>query len=302
MSTAPVTPVTPAAPAAPVVAPVTAENVTVNMTREQIAAAQPAPAVASPAVEANPAAIPAAVVAPTPDNPVVTVDLGGGQYEVKYLTGETFKGTATEVLAKVGQSHVSTKQWAQSEVAKAKVPPATPVLPEPSKFSTPEEEATAAYVMELFAKKAGYNSSEQMLQEQARIRNNAEQFAGQNLSVQFAAVAPEFNGTAENSDKLLNTVKTLGLDSLLSSNDPGQQLNALRAAHAFALQNKIYDPRPAAPVVAAPVVATPPPPPIPSSGPVDLSAVPEDLKVDINMPKEEIQRRIDMARQRNYIY
>lgn len=299
MSTAPVTPVTPATPAAPVAAPVTAENVNVNMTREQIAAAQPAPI--APVIEAPAAPIPAAVTAPTPDNPVVTVDLGGGQYEVKYLTGETFKGTATEVLAKVGQSHVSTKQWAQSEVAKAKVP-ATPVLPEPSKFSTPEEEATAAYVMELFAKKAGYNSSEQMLQEQARIRNNAEQFAGQNISVQFAAVAPEFNGTAENSDKLLNTVKTLGLDSLLSSNDPGQQLNALRAAHAFALQNKIYDPRPAAPVAVAPVVATPPPPPIPNSGPVDLSTVPEDLRVNINMSKEEIQRRIDLARQRDYIY
>lgn len=293
MSTA--TPVTPAAPAAPA-APVTAEQVNVNMTREQIAAAQPAPV----APAAPTPAIPAAIIEPTPDNPVVTKDLGGGQFEVKYLTGESFKGTAAEVLSKVGQSHVTTKQWAQAEVAKTKQPAAPVPTPEPSRFSSEEEKATAKYVTELQAKELGFASVDEYKQALGRIQQNTEQFAGQNLSVQFAASAPEFNGTPENSEKLLNTIDTLGFTQQFATGDTKQQLNILRAAHAFALQTKIYDPRPA---IAAPV-ATPiaPPPPIPSSGPVDLNTVPEDLRVDVNMTKEEIQRRIDLARGRNYIY
>lgn len=294
MSTAPVTPVAPATPAAPVAAPVTAENVTVNMTREQIAAAPAAPA---PAVEATPAAVPA----PTPDNPVVTVDLGGGQYEVKYLTGETFKGTATEVLGKIGQSHVSTKQWAQSEVAKAKAPAPAPVTPPPSVFSTPEEAATAQYVLELQAKGLGFPTVDAYKEALGRIQQNTDQFAGQSLSIQFAAAHPEFNGTPENSDKLLKTVDDLGLTQNFMSNNPTMQLNALRAAHAYALQTKVYEAKPAAQAAAAPVVVAPPPP-IPNSGPVDLSTVPDDLKVNVNMSREEISRRIDLARQRNIIY
>jgi len=287
MSTA--TPVTPVAPVTPA-APVTPETVNVNMTKEQIAGAQPS----APVTPAIPVA-----AEPTPENPVVTKDLGGGQFEVKYLTGETFKGTAQEVFAKQGQAHVNTKNWARTEVEKAKQPVTPPTPPEPSRFSTPEEEATARYVLELQAKGLGFGSVDEYKQALGRIQQNTEQFAGQNLSVQFAAAAPDFNGTPENSEKLLNTVETLGLTQNMLSGDPATQLNALRAAHAFALQTGVYQARPSA--QAAPVTPIPPPP-IPSTGPTDLSAVPDDLKVDVNMTKEEIQKRIDLARQRNYIY
>lgn len=282
MSTTPVTPVTP-------VAPVPAAEVNVNMTREQIAAATPSPA-ATPAAPVIPA-----VVAPTPENPVVTTDLGNGQFEVKYLTGETFKGSAAEILQKQGQAHVNTKNWAKQQT---QTPPA-PVVPPPSKFATPEEEATANYVTELQAKALGFNSASEYKQALNRVQQNTEQFAGQNLSIQFAAAAPEFNATQENSDKLLQTVDDLGLTQQFIGGDTGQQLKILRAAHAYALQTKVYEPKPATTV--APVTPAPPPP-IPQSGPVDISTVPEDLKVDVNMTKDEIQRRIDLARQRNYIY
>ena len=284
MSTTPVTPSVPA--------PVPAEQVNVNMPKEQIAAAVPTPTPAP----ATP--IPAAPAEPTPENPVVTKDLGNGQFEVKYITGETFKGTAAEILQKQGQSNYNTHQWAKSEIAKAKEPPA-PVPPAPKVFATPEEEATANYVTELQAKALGFTNVDEYKAALGRIQQNTEQFAGQNLSLQFAAAAPEFNATPENSEKLLNTVDALGFTHLMTSGDTQQQLNALRAAHAFALQNKIYEAKPSAQAVPTPPI---PPPPLPASGPVDLSTVPDDLKVDVNMPKEEIQRRIDLAKQRNYIY
>lgn len=271
--------------------PVPAEQVNVNMPKEQIAAAVPTPT-QTPAAPAPPPA------EPTPDNPVVTKDLGNGQFEVKYLTGETFKGTASEILARQGQAHVSTKLWAKTEIEKAKQPPAPPTPSPASRFASPEEEATAKYVADLFAKQMGYDNAEQLQQEQGRIQQNTEQFAGQNLSVQFAAAAPEFNATPENSEKLLDTVESLGLTPLMVNGDPSQQLNALRAAHAFALQNKIYEPKPTVQTTTPQI----PPPPIPSTGPTDLSAVPDDLKVDVNMSKDEIQRRIELAKSRNYIY
>lgn len=274
------------------VTPVPAEQVTVNMPKEQIAAAVPTPTQAT-----APPALPVAVE-PTPENPVVTKELGNGQFEVKYLTGETFKGTAAEILSKQGQSNYNTHQWAKAEIAKAKQVSA-PVNPPPqSPFATPQEEDTARYVTELQAKFLGFKSAEEYQEALGRVQQNTEMFAGQNLSVQFAAVHPEFNGTPENSEKLLNTVESLGLTPLMVNGDPNQQLNALRAAHAFALQNKIYEPKPTVQATTPQI----PPPPIPSTGPTDLSTVPDDLKVDVNMPKEEIQRRIDLARSRNYIY
>jgi hypothetical protein len=279
---------TPATPAAPI----TQDQVNVNMTREQIASAVPAPAV-------EPAAVtPPASVEPTPDNPVVTTDLGNGQLSVRYLTGETFQGTAAEVATKIGQAHVNTKNWAKSQTAQPAAP--VPETPAPSPFASPEEEQTAKYVLELQAKGLGFKSVEDYREALTRIQSTTERTAGEHLSIAFAASAPEFNATAENSEKLLNTIDVLGLTPNFMSNDPTMQLNALRAAHAFALQNKIYEPKPA--VQATPVIAPPPPPPPPSSGQADLSTVPEDLRVDVNMSKEEIQKRMDMARQRNYIY
>ena len=273
----------------PTPAPVAAPEVNVNMPKEQIAAAVPAP---------TPAPIPAAT-APTPENPVVTTDLGNGQFEVKYLTGETFKGTAAEILPKMGGAHVSTKLWAKTEIDKAKQPPAPPAPPAPSKFATPEEEQVANYVADLNAKRYGFNNAEEFQQALGRVQQNTEQFAGQHLSLQFAASAPEFNATPENSEKLLNTVDSLGLTPQFVSGDTAQQLKILQAAHAYALHTKVYDAKPVAANVPPPPV---PPPPIPSSGPTDLNTVPDDLRVDVNMSKEEIQRRIDLARQRNYIY
>jgi len=282
MSTAPTVPASPAVPA---------EQVTVNMPKEQIAAAVPTPAAPTPAIPV--------AAEPTPENPVVTKDLGDGKFEVKYLTGETFTGTAAEILPKIGGAHVNTKLWAKTEIEKAKQPPAPPTPPAPQVFANEEEGRIAKYVTELQAKELGFQTVDEYKAALGRIQQNTEQFAGQNLSVMFSAAAPEFNATPENSEKLLNTVETLGLTPLMLSGDTGQQLNALRAAHAFALQTKVYEAKPAA--QAAPITPIPPPP-IPSTGPVDLSTVPDDLKVDVNMTKDEIQRRIDLARQRNYIY
>src|SRR6476646_1850654 len=148
----------PAAPSAP--APIT-----INTPAAEIAAANAASQQTdTPGQPRNPdgtfapvaAAPPPPPPEPTPENPVVTRDLGAGQVEVKYLSGETFKGTVAEVAAKIGAAHVNTKLWAQGEVAKAQQPP-PPAAPEPvSPFANPQEQELAEYTADLVAKLLGY--------------------------------------------------------------------------------------------------------------------------------------------------
>lgn len=236
----------------------------------------------------TPPAVPASPVAPTPENPVVTQDLGGGKIKVQYLTGETFEGTPTEVAVKMGQAHVSTKLWAKEQVAAAQTPPApTPVAP-PSPFANPEEQQVAEYTANLQAKLLGYQDWRDMQRALGNIQENTIDYASQTTALQFQATQPDFNPTKDNSDKLLSVISQSGLDPVFETATREQQVMMLRQAHAYCLQQKIYDAKPTGTV---PAVPTPPPPAPTGRSPQDAEGLPENLRATVNDTPEQIKAK-----------
>lgn len=236
-------------------------------------------------------AAPPAVIVPTAENPVVTRDLGEGKFQVEYLTGEKFEGSAAEVLAKVGQAHVSTKLWAKNQVA----PPAPVPVVEPPKspFANDEEAQVAQYTANLIAKTLGYPDAQTMQRALGHIQENTTDYASQAVTLQFQAAEPTFNATKDNSDKLIDVINQSGMGQAFDSAERPQQVQMLRQAHAYCIMNKIYDPKPSG---APPVRVTPPPPPPPSGRtPTSAEALPENLRATINDKPEEILAKMRAA-------
>lgn len=234
-------------------------------------------------------AAPPAQVAPTPENPVVTQDLGGGKIKVQYLTGETFEGTPTEVAVKMGQAHVSTKLWAKEQVAAAQTPqsPPTPAAP-PSPFANPEEQQVAEYTANLQAKLLGYQDWRDMQRALGNIQENTIDYASQTTALQFQATQPDFNPTKDNSDKLLGVISQSGLDPVFETATREQQVMMLRQAHAYCLQQNIYQ---AKPTGTTPTVPTPPPPAPTGRSPQDAAGLPENLRATVNDTPEQIKAK-----------
>lgn len=309
MATNPTTPTTPASPNAPAV-PVTPAPVTVNTPAADIAAANAASQAtttpgqprnadgtfASPATPATPAA-PAAPAEPTPDNPVVTRDLGNGQVEVRYLSGEKFTGTALEVAAKIGQAHVTTKQWAQSEVAKAKQPPAVTPEPPPSLFSDPQEEAVARYTAGLVAKLLGYPDADTMSRALGHIQDSTVDYSSQLTALQFQAKAPDFNPTPENNDKLFGVIMQSGIsDEEFGQKTREQQVMLMQQAHTYCIATGQYQAKPAANAPTTPRVPNPPPPaPTGARPPETGGAIPPELVAQPGDSLEVIKQKWEKA-------
>ena len=254
-----------------------------------------APTAAAP----HPAPLPAT---PTPENPVVTTDLGGGQVEVKYLTGETFKGTVAEVAAKIGQSHVTTKQWAQSEVAKAKQPPEPAPPPPPSRFEDAQEEAVAKYTANLVAKTLGYPDAETMVRALGHIQDSTVDYSSQLTALQFQAKAPDFNPTPENNEKMFNVILQSGIsDEEFGQKTREQQVMLMQQAHAYCLATNQYTAKPAT----APRSNVPnPPPPAPTTGvrPATIGGeLPPELVAKVTDSAEVIKQKWDRAVELGYV-
>lgn len=278
-------PVTPPNPAAPSPQPTAAELAAANAASQLTAT----PGQPTPAATPEP---PSAPQQPTPDNPVITSDLGGGRFKVQYLTGETFEGTAAEVLANQGRAHVSTKLWAKQQAAQPPTPTA-PVAP-PSLFTDPSEEAAAEYAANLIAKKLGYPDAQSMQNALGHISETSADFSAQSISLEFQAAAPDFNQTPENSNKLLGLIaETVGDDAFGAMNRE-QQVKMMRQAHAFLLQTGQYQPKPSA---HQPRNVPAPPPPAPTgSRPPDTGGVlPPELVVQPGDSLEVIKQKWDKA-------
>lgn len=249
----------------------------------------------APPVAAAPV-VPVAIE-PSPENPVVTTDLGNGQYEVKYLTGESFKGTAAEILPKIGQAHVSTKLWAKNQVQAP--PPPAPVVEPPSRFANPEEQAVAEYTANLIAKTLGYPDAPTMQRALGHIQENTADYASNIITLQFQASQPDFNATPDNSQKLLQVIAQSGIsDEEFGQKSRDQQVMLMRQAHTYCIMNKIYDPKPSG----APQARVAPPPPPPPSGrtPTSAEALPENLRATLNDTPEQIKAKWEQAKAAGY--
>jgi len=282
---------TPAIPATPAI----------PLTTEQIAAAnaasQSTPTPGQPPVAAELAA--PVITAPTPENPVVVTDLGGGRFKTELLTGEVFEGTAQEILAKQGQAQVSTKLWAKDQVTKAAQPatPATPEAPQ-SVFANAEEQAAAEYAAGLVAKSLGYPDAQTMRRALGMIQETSSTFAAQNIELQFLTAQPDFNNTKENNEKLLGNIVNAGLGEAFDRASPKQQVNMLQMAHSFLVQNdKSYttkqagnNPKPPMPIPPVPVGSRPP----------TTGGIPENLKAVPGDSPQEVMRKWQEAKKLGY--
>ena len=243
-----------------------------------------------------PPAAPPTPAAPTPENPVVMNDLGNGVFEVKYVTGETFKGTAAELLPKMGQAHVNTKLWAKQQVQQQTPPP--PAAPQ-SPFTDPAEAATANYVLDLIAKKMGLPNGEALASQFGYIDQNATDYASQTVALQFQASQPDFNPTQENSDKLLQVINDSGIGPAFDAAPRDQQVMMLKQAHAYCLMNNVYAAKPKTP--AAPSVPAPPPPAPGGRTAMPEGQLPDNLKATLSDTPEQIKAKWAEAQRLGYV-
>ena len=281
------TPAVPASPAAP-------------LTTEQIAAANAASqntaTPGQPPVAVEPAA--PVVTAPTPENPVVVTDLGGGRFKAVHLTGEEFEGAPQEILDKQGRAQVSTKLWARDKVAQAAQPAPTPAPQPQSMFANAEEQAAAEYAAGLVAKSLGYPDALTMRRALGMIQETSSTFAAQNVELQFLTAQPDFNNTKENNEKLLGNIVEAGMGDAFDRATPKQQVQMLRQAHSYlAMNDKSYTVKQAG--------ANPPPPrPIPpvpvGSRPPSTGGIPENLKAVPGDSPQEVMRKWNEAKKLGY--
>jgi len=245
---------------------------------------------------APPAAPPVAAPAgPTPENPVIVTDLGEGKFKAQYLTGETFEGSAADVLAKTGQAHVNTKLWAKQQVQQTQQPPQVQAPPAPqSRFKTPEEKATADYVAQLL----GFPDVEALENKFNYVEANTTDYAAQTVALQFQAVQQDFNPTTENSDKLMKVINDSGIGPAFDAAPRDQQVQMLRQAHAYCLMAKIYDPKP---VTAAPNIPAPPPPAPGGRAQVPMGQLPDNLKASLNDNPDQIKAKWAEAQRLGYV-
>jgi hypothetical protein len=289
MSSTPITPNMPA-PAAPAID----VNTPLDQLQQQPRNPDGTFAAVAPA-EPPPAPTPAD---PTPDNPVIVSDLGNGRFQARYLTGEKFEGTAQEVLAKTGQAHVNTKQWAQAKVAEAQQQLEAPAAPPaaPSLFANPEEEQVANYTANLVARKLGYPDADTMVRALGHIQDSTIDYSSQLTAVQFQAQAPDFNPTAENNAKLFGVIQQSGVsDEYFGKLTRDQQVSMMRQAHAFCIQSGAYQPKPG-PSSIPRMAVPPPPPPVSGSQPALVSGqIPADLMAQPGDSLEVIKQKWEKA-------
>lgn len=256
--------------------------------------------VAAPVAAPTPVAAPVPVPTPTPTPaaPYATEDLGNGRVRVKFSDlPEVYEGTQAEILPKIAEALYNTKKYAQTLKQTPPTPVAPVVVPPTSSlFADTVEEQAAGQLLDLIAKKAGYDKGEDLLKVLNHTTTTADDYQSNQLSIAFQAAQQDFNGTPENIEKLAQTIGlSVGSDAAWAQMNPQQQLYAMRQAHAYNLQNKIYEARP----VTAAIPTVPPPPPVPTGkSPQDAFAgVPPELVPTVNDSQAVILQKIEKLRQ-----
>lgn len=212
---------------------------------EPQAAAQPTPT--TPSVEPS-----AAPPAPQPEWGNISKNTDGS-YEVKLATGEVFKGTADEVIAKQAEAHVNTKRWAQ-EIRRVATG-----TPQPQPQLTQEQivqRDTQRWVMSQVA--AALNiDPERFPQIVNEMYANTQQSAMRSAWADFTSSCPDYADTPQNAEAI---VDYLPQDVIAQQRPPSSE--ELRRAHAIAIYEKRYQPV----SQQSQTASTPVPPIMPSSG------------------------------------
>ena len=235
-----------------------------------------------------------------PNEPLVTfIDRPDGTFDAKLVTGETFTGFKADenrdAIRKLAESKVNTRrhyenlaQQQQSANGQQSQPQAQPPVNESPSLTD--------WFLDETARRFGYqNSAELVADQNARYQreqqNNEvlEQFKNQNIVSEFFAAHPEY----PNTDQANNALETI-----INRNGWEWTPDSMAAAHALAVQHRVYQPLSQQEIAVAngyaPEAHRPVPPPIPRSGSPDNNAPAFDLWTE---PLDQQRKRI-LAAQR----
>jgi len=218
----------------------------------------------------------------------------GDKVKVKFSDlPEVYEGTQQEILSKVTEALYNTKKWAQTRQPQQVHQPVQPVPQPQSPFATPEEKAAADQLLDLTARGLGLKNGDELKERMGFITQTTEETATRDLSINFMAQNPDYNPTQENSEKLAGIIsKMVPSDEAWGRMPQQQQLSIMQAAHALAIQSKVYTAN--APQTAQNLTGPPPPPPIPvqNSPRETYAGVPPELIPTINDTQAVILNKI----------
>jgi hypothetical protein len=235
-----------------------------------------------------------------PNEPLVTfIDQPDGTFDAKLVTGETFRGFKAnenrDAIRKIAESKVNTRRHYENLVQQQPTngqetqPQAQPQV-QPANNPTAENQSLTDWFLDETAKRFGYQNGAEMVADQnARYQreqqNNVllEQFKNQNIVSEFFSSHPEY----PNTDQANNAIETI-----INRNGWEWTPDTMAAAHALAVQHRVYQPLSQQEIALAngyaPEVHRPTPPPIPRGG------NPENNQSTMNeweMPLDQLRKR-----------
>jgi DNA-nicking Smr family endonuclease len=247
-------------------------------------------AIASPGVQAN------------PNEPLVTfIDQPDGTFDAKLVTGETFRGFKAnenrDAIRKIAESKVNTRRHYEN-LAQQQQPANGQQLQPQAQPPASESPSLTDWFLDETAKRFGYQNGAEMVADQnARYareqQNNAvlEQVKNERTVQEFFANHPEY----PNSDQANNA-----LEQIINRNGWEWTPDTMAAAHALAVQNRVYQPLSQQEIAIAngyaPQVHRPTPPPIPRSSAADSQVTEFNLWTE---PLDQLKKRISMHRGQN---
>jgi hypothetical protein len=219
--------------------------------------------------------------------PVSLVDQPDGTFNVVLQSGETFKGFPQslkgenrEAIRRLAEGRVSTQQYYQSLLEQAVAQQQQPAngqqtqpqpQVQPANGAANENQSLTDWFLDETAKRFGYQNGAEMVADQnARYQreqqNNEllEQYKNQNIVSQFFMEHPEY----PNTDQANNA-----LEQIINRNGWEWTPDSMAAAHALAVQNRVYQPLSQQEIALAngyaPEAHRPAPPPMIKSGSPD---------------------------------
>jgi hypothetical protein len=234
-----------------------------------------------------------------PNEPLVTfIDQPDGTFDAKLVTGETFRGFKAnenrDAIRKIAESKVNTRRRYENLVQQPangqQTQPQAQPQAQPANNPTAENQSLTDWFLDETAKRFGYQNGAEMVADQnARYqreqKNNEvlEQYKNRNIVSQFFMEHPEY----PNTDQANNA-----LEQIISRNNWDWNPDTMAAAHALAMQHRVYQPLSQEEIAAAsgyaPPAHRPTPPPIPRGGNPETSTTQAD---PWNMPLDQLRKQ-----------
>ena len=218
-------------------------------------------------------------------------NLPDGNVQVRLVTGERFVGDPIKVTQQIAESKVRTTTWARQKVREAQQTQPMQVEQQPQQQITAPEPTQqnsiadywAAEQAQALARRFGFADENEMLSWGQNINQSLAQHADERLAMEFATRVPDFPGTPEASDALVNIVQANGWE---------YSADSLMAAHLLATRNHVYEPLTAEQIQAslgnAPQPTRQAPPPMLRGSNPEFSSAPPD---PYNMPLQDLRRQ-----------